>query len=591
VVTVGDQPPLRPAPGCIWVDTSRPDAPRLRVFREGGSWMDLLAAPLRDLGLAGPAVHGGMLIADRGSWSVLGPGGAGQALTIGPNGRPVWADFLRFGPKPPWKDHDTVPHPPTIWVDPAANAERLSWWCPDSRQWQGVYSNSPILDRLAELRAQYREGDLLGFAAGQIQRLGAGRQADRLTMRGGVPVWEPALHISDAAPAGHDGELWYQADRGVLRVRHAGEWQIANGTIWSDLNASGARLEPGTAVFLNSGGWKRVDASLSGSSQFGGLVVTGGDAGDMVAVAWGGVVTLGPSDWDAVIDPADGQAPGGLNPGRTYYASAGQPGMLSVNPASGLPIGQALDGTSLFLFPQADLGGGSAAARWFLGTLDPCLPHAFDDGDVLGWNGHQFGKAAWINGARTPIAIRHSSRLVDPVTGKPTLPGTPGAQAEAPTDTGLPNGVSFLRDGELFLGTNPADPALWWKLSDGSTYRFAGGGGPGALDFHAEDFATDPDAAQIVLDAGGRRREVVLRGADGIEVTATNQGTLVISGAALLNRRRPGIDGGRFSPKAAFRPGVTGASALDAGRFTLPEVQPPKARREIDAGDFHIGKP
>lgn len=596
VVTVGPTAPRRPLPGSIWIDPTATTGARLYVLGTNNVWIDVLGGALGQLqGLGNPG-DGDLFIGARGTsgggqWSQLKAGAFGEALTIDALGKPAWAAPALSGPVAP-----PGPHPiGRLWADTAQGSEALAIW--DGAQWLSVPVGSSALSSLAALQPSLLDGDLLSWSGGRLQRIPLGAAGQKLTSRGGAPAWEADLAVSAAAPTGNE-QLWFDPASHSLRVRDGSEWKSASGQSWTDVNASGARLEPGTAVLLQ-GGWKLANGAIGGLKRFAGLVLAGADAGNPTAVAYAGVVTLQAAQWAAVIDPADQIGQTGLQPGNDYWLSTTRPGMITRDRRSGVLIGQALTAGSLFIFPRADWGNGaSGVGSWFLSALDDCLATALQEGDVLGWGPMgSIDRARWINGDRTPIVIRHSADVVSAATGAITTPNAPGSIGIAPTDTNLVGGTSYLRDGELFVGTAPQDPALFWKLADGTTHKLSGGAGAGSgkskFDLRAVDLASDPDASQIQLvDGTGGRHEVILRGAHGIEVTTTNRGTLVISGEALWMANRPGVDGGRFSPKPARAPNVASTPySLDAGRFTLPEVIPPDPLDVLDAGNFTTGTP
>lgn len=586
VVTIGATPPLRPAPGCVWIDPATPThGARMRAYVEPGRWVDIFTGALGDLQDAGLPDRGALLAGDGASWKKLLGGNFGDALMMGANGLLEWRNAVHAGSTAPLGTQRVG----AFWLDTAVGSEALSLW--DGARWRSIRLDSEVLNGMADLGPQLQDGEMLFWKSGRWQRLRKGNEGERLTWRLGGPLWEPALTAAATPPTARAGALWLDTTTHTLRIHDQGEWLDATGSIWSDANAAGKRLEPGDPVLLQAG-WKLAGAPAAGLERFGGIVVAGSDAGDPTPVQYQGVVTLEAADFERVIDPTERTASIGLQPHNDYYLSQVSPGMLTRDRVKGGAIvGYAITANALFLYPQTGRDG-TDVVRWFQQSLSKCLPTSLQDGDVIGWHDSAIDRARFINGDRTRIIIRHGHDLVDPNTGALVSPGHKKAVAKAPTDSGLINGTPYLDEGELYVSTANDDPALFWKLDNGGVHRLGQREAPHEYSLQAVDLATDQDAAQIQLtDDRGNTREVILRGAHGIEVTCTNRGTLVISGEALWQARLPGIDGGRFSPKPSFRPSAVGPGLLDAGRFTLPQMPPPPPLADIDAGDFIAGTP
>lgn len=547
VATWSKDEPLRPAPGCIWFDQSG-GRTQLKVW-DGGAWQQGLPAALAGLAAAGMPGAGDVLVGGAAGWQGLPAGQPGMVLTIDVSGQPSYEALVYVGTNPPWPDGDqAVRRDGALWADPSLNAEMLGFWDEGHKAWRRGYVNSPVLDQLAELRDDFLEGDSLFWGNNAMQRLAIGAEGDVLRSRSGVPVWAPLITVSPAPRAAPKSqELWLDQSTGTLRVNDNGRWVSANGTTWRDGNGSGAPLTPGRLVFLESG-WKLATPAALKAGRLRGVVVLAGAAGSPVEATCSGLVSLPAADWSTAIDPADATKPGtGLNPGISYWLSNAGSGLLTADDASGVLVGMALNGNTLFLAG----GGGPGAAsggEWFLSALDSSWPSGLQVEDLLAWSGTEFKKATTINGSKVELKLRADGTLVDETTGVVQPAGTPGAVAKAPTQTGLLGGTGYLARGEVQVGTAPEDPALFWLLDDGSTMKLSPQDMAKRYGLVATDLTTDQDAAILELvDTSGKSSKVILRGADGIEVTRTNAGTLVVSGSGLALRLNEGVDGGRFS--------------------------------------------
>jgi hypothetical protein len=569
VISRGPSAPLRPANGSLWFDTSTPGRVRIRI-RSGGAWVDALPDALGGMAQAGHPGNQGLLVGGAGTaWMPLAAGARGESLIIDGSGNLDWEPIVYVGVAPPWPDGTSgrATRNGAIWADPSANAEALGFWDDNTRQWKRGYVNAPVLDRLAELRDQYLDGDLLVYGGGQMQRLPAGAEGQSLRLRAGMPKWESFLTVGANAPAAPTpGTLWVDSRVSRLKAWDGWAWVSLEADVWSDANVSGQALRPGQAVYLETG-YKLADGRAVSERHFGGLVVAPAAVGAQVSVAFGGILTLTTAEWDGAIDPADVRARAGLNPGSDYWISSTTPGAITTSPASGAPIGTALDDTSLYLLPAEWGASRSSGGRWLSASVSPTLASRIQSGDLLAWNGTQLDRATVINGNQIALVLRTSSQLVDPLNGAVVAPGTAGAVAAWPTTSRLRSGPPLLIDGEMQLGTSPQDPAIFWRLSDGSTARLSRQDMARTYDLGALDLASDPAAAQVALTGSdGSTQQVVLRGADGIEVTCSNAGTLVISGAALVASFNKDIDGGRFSPLGVAL--IPGPPVIDAGKFT-----------------------
>jgi hypothetical protein len=578
VTSMTAMPPPRPEVGCLWGDVSNGAARiRLRMF-DGNAWIDALPQRLLNLQDAiGTAPANALLIGDGERWTPLAPGLRGQILRVDDTGV-GWGDGVRVGTTPPWPNGSLRPNDNgVIWLDTTPAGEAVAFWNAQARRWVRSIADSEGLSELSTLFPALRDSELLMFESGSLVGLAPGNDGDNLRSRGGSLSWEPTMRVSATRGGvqpvpGHSGDFWLAGS--ALFAHDGTSWREVGLDSWEATFGGSSAIGAGTPLMLDSGGWHLGDGAAAGAVERSyAIAMTPADPGATVAACWRGVLTLDQNDWYRALD-RDAQALviNGLPVDRELWLSRTEPGRLSVNPASGALVGRSLSASSLLLAGDGqswarNTGAGNATAgTWWDAVLAPDLAARLISGDLLGWTGTSFDIATGIPGDRLAVRLKHSTQLADPVSGGDQPSGTPGAVARPPTVTGLPDGTSELVDGELHLGTSPQDPALFWRLSDGTTTRISRGDLGRTYGLIATDLASDPDAAMIELtDSAGGRQSVVLRGADGLEVTRTNIGTLVVSGAELRSELTR-IDGGRFGAYRA--PGARTSAPIDAGDFS-----------------------
>lgn len=491
VLSYGVLPPTAvPMIGALWFDSA---ARRLKVW-SGTAWEAVNPPGLDSIQAAlDQADYGRLLISDGvGGVLVLDPTPgdvAGLVPMANAAGGMELARLLTVSTAAPWANGTSAfGGPPNgggrgpglhhaLWFNPAANAERLSVWDEASQLWKGVPLNSPLLQRLADLRSTIASGDLLAFLGSQLERLPVGTNGQSLTAVNGEPVWRSRFTSGVSAPVNPvEGDLWLDGSDG-LWLRTASGWRDLQQTVrFQAANASGGTVLPGTALVHTGAQWELAGPATARDALVG-TALASAFAGAPVSAGVSGVVSLSAAQWSAVIDSAEAHVPGsGLIPGRSYFVSELTAGMLTTQPAAGreLPVGLALSNTHLLLRPAAPLSARTARAGLEEHQPTSPLPGQF-----------------WWDPSLEALMIFIPGQGGAPGSWEPAVTGDGGGGGVP-----APLLVSLTSVEAVSWATDPIAAALRFTLSDGSTtsIRLRGAGGASV---------TMSDNRTLVLDAGG----------------------------------------------------------------------------------------